>query len=137
MCVGKLAAPQQSQWRLALQLLRAGLRTRSIVPLEAVAELLTPPLSLLVAACLLICVASLLLWFPLAMLGRSLLAWRCLLHSDRLLSITSLHRQFTKPFCMHPVLCCGNYGSSLSLAGVGNIRRNGYVLRVHPDRGIF
>ncbi len=62
------AAPQQSSWRIAWQLLRTGLRTRSIVRLEAVAELLTPTLSMLVAACLLSVAVSLLLWSPLAML---------------------------------------------------------------------
>jgi cellulose synthase/poly-beta-1,6-N-acetylglucosamine synthase-like glycosyltransferase len=68
-------APQQSQWRLALQLLSAGLRKGSIVRLEAVAELLTPPLSLLVASCLLISAVSLLLWSPLQIvLGLMLLA---------------------------------------------------------------
>jgi cellulose synthase/poly-beta-1,6-N-acetylglucosamine synthase-like glycosyltransferase len=58
-------APQQSQWRIALQLLSAGLRKGSIVRLEAVAELLTPPLSLLVVSCLLLFVVSLLLFSPL------------------------------------------------------------------------
>ncbi len=62
------AAPQQSQWRIALQLLSTGLRKRSIVRLEAVAELLTPPLSLLVVSCLLLFAGSLLLWSPLAIL---------------------------------------------------------------------
>ncbi len=59
---------QQSQWQTVRQLLRAGLRYRSQVPVEAVAELLTPPLSLLVGSCLLVMVASLLLWSPAAML---------------------------------------------------------------------
>jgi cellulose synthase/poly-beta-1,6-N-acetylglucosamine synthase-like glycosyltransferase len=56
--------PQQSQWQTVWELLQAGLRYRSFVRLEAVAELLTPPLSLLVAACLLMVAVSLLLWFP-------------------------------------------------------------------------
>ena len=55
---------EQTQWQKAGQLLSAGLRTRNIVPLEAIAELLTPPLSLLVASCLFIFAASLLLWNP-------------------------------------------------------------------------
>jgi cellulose synthase/poly-beta-1,6-N-acetylglucosamine synthase-like glycosyltransferase len=55
-------APQQSQWHLALQLLSVGLRKGSFVRLEAVAELLTPPLSLLVATCLFLFVTSLLLF---------------------------------------------------------------------------
>jgi len=58
-------APQQSQWRLVLRLLGTGLRTRNLICLEAVAELLTPPLSLLVTFCLLILTDSLLLWVPL------------------------------------------------------------------------
>ena len=66
-------APQQSQWRIAWQLLGTGLRTKSIVRLEAVAELLTPPLSLLVAVCLLVSAVSLLLWSPLEMLFALLL----------------------------------------------------------------
>jgi cellulose synthase/poly-beta-1,6-N-acetylglucosamine synthase-like glycosyltransferase len=57
-------APQQSQWQRARRLLSEGVRTRSIVRLEAIAELLTPPLSVLVASCLLIFAASLLLWSP-------------------------------------------------------------------------
>jgi cellulose synthase/poly-beta-1,6-N-acetylglucosamine synthase-like glycosyltransferase len=60
--------PQQSQWQTAWQLLRTGLRYRCLVRLEAVAELLTPPLSLLVAFCLLTVAASLLLWSPAAIL---------------------------------------------------------------------
>lgn len=48
----------QSAWRL----LRAGLRQRDLVRLEALAELITPPLSTLIAGCLLLLVGSLLLW---------------------------------------------------------------------------
>jgi cellulose synthase/poly-beta-1,6-N-acetylglucosamine synthase-like glycosyltransferase len=59
---------QQSEWKIAWQLLREGLRYRSLVRLEAIAELLTPPLSLLVASCLLIFIASLLLWSPVEIL---------------------------------------------------------------------
>jgi cellulose synthase/poly-beta-1,6-N-acetylglucosamine synthase-like glycosyltransferase len=59
---------QQSQWQTVRQLLRAGLHYRSRVPVEAVAELLTPPLSLLVGSCLLVMVVSWLLWSPAAML---------------------------------------------------------------------
>jgi len=69
------SASQQSKWHIALQLLRTGLRTRSIVRLEAIAELLTPPLSLLVASCLLIFTASLLLWSPLEILLSLLLVF--------------------------------------------------------------
>lgn len=59
------SAPQQSQLHVAWQLLQASLRTRSLLQIEAIAELLTPPLSLLVAGCLLVLVASLLLLSPL------------------------------------------------------------------------
>jgi cellulose synthase/poly-beta-1,6-N-acetylglucosamine synthase-like glycosyltransferase len=71
----EVAAPQQSEWRIALQLLSAGVRTRSIIRLDAFAELLTPPLSLLVVSCLLIFAVALLLWSPVAiLLGFLLLA---------------------------------------------------------------
>ncbi|MBE3560369.1 MAG: glycosyltransferase family 2 protein [Ktedonobacteraceae bacterium] len=53
---------QQSQWRIALRLLKAAIRSRSLLHIEAVAELLTPPLSFLVLACLVTLVASILLW---------------------------------------------------------------------------
>jgi cellulose synthase/poly-beta-1,6-N-acetylglucosamine synthase-like glycosyltransferase len=52
----------QSSWRIALRLLRAGLHSRSFVCIEAIVELLTPPLSFLVGWCLLTLLASLLLW---------------------------------------------------------------------------
>jgi cellulose synthase/poly-beta-1,6-N-acetylglucosamine synthase-like glycosyltransferase len=61
------ADPQQSQWQTTWQLLQAALRHRSLVPLEAIAELLAPPLSLLVVSCLLLLIASLLLWSPAGM----------------------------------------------------------------------
>jgi cellulose synthase/poly-beta-1,6-N-acetylglucosamine synthase-like glycosyltransferase len=51
----------QSEWLTAWQLLCAGLRHRSLLRLEAVLELVTPPLSLLVVSCLVMVVASLLL----------------------------------------------------------------------------
>lgn len=59
------SAPQQSQLQVTWQLLQAGLRSRSLLQIEAIAELLTPPLSLLVASCLLVFVLSLLLLSPL------------------------------------------------------------------------
>lgn len=52
----------QPTWRIALRLARAGLAARDLVRLEAVAELLTPPLSVLVAGCALTLLASALLW---------------------------------------------------------------------------
>ena len=58
----------QSVWRIALRLLRDGLRLRDFVRIEAVAELLTPPLSFLVSSCLLTVIASLLMWFQLGLL---------------------------------------------------------------------
>lgn len=57
------ADPGQKNTRVAWNLLRAGIRHRDIVRLEAVAELLTPPLSLLVAGCATALVASLLVWY--------------------------------------------------------------------------
>lgn len=56
------SAPSQSSWRIALRLLRAGLRLRDWVRIDAAAELLVPPLSFLVGWCLLTLIASLLLW---------------------------------------------------------------------------
>ena len=56
------AAPHQSTWRIALKMLRDGLRLRDFVRVEAVAELLVPPLSLLVSWCLLTLILSFLLW---------------------------------------------------------------------------
>jgi len=56
--------PQQAQWRIALRLLSTGIRLGSFIRIEAAVELLTPPLSFLVSACLLMFVASLLLWSP-------------------------------------------------------------------------
>ncbi|GAC1353823.1 MAG: glycosyltransferase family 2 protein [Ktedonobacteraceae bacterium] len=53
---------QQSQWKIARNLLNTGIRLRSFVRIEAAIELLTPPLSFLVAACLLTLVASLFAW---------------------------------------------------------------------------
>jgi len=50
----------QATWRIAERLLRAGLRYRDFARIEAVAELLTPPLSLLVCGCMLTLIASLL-----------------------------------------------------------------------------
>jgi len=58
----------QPTWRLALGLLRAGLRSRDLVRAEAVAELLTPPLSLLVFGSALALPASLVLQFSAGLL---------------------------------------------------------------------
>jgi len=54
----------QPAWRIALKLLGAGLHLRNFICFEAVAELLTPPLSFLVCWCTLTLLASLLLWSP-------------------------------------------------------------------------
>lgn len=51
----------QTKWHIVLGLLRAGLLCRDYVRLEAIAELLTPPLSFLVGSCLLTCIAALVL----------------------------------------------------------------------------
>lgn len=56
---------QQSSWRTALHLLKSGLRTGNFVQIEAVLELLTPPLAFMVASCTLAFIASLLLRSPL------------------------------------------------------------------------
>lgn len=56
--------PGQSRWRTAWQLLRGGWRHRSLTRLDAAAELVTPPLSLLVTGCVLLLVAALLLAMP-------------------------------------------------------------------------
>ncbi len=52
----------QPAWRIALKLLGAGLRHHDFARIEAIAELLTPPLSLLVSWCLMTLIVSLLLW---------------------------------------------------------------------------
>ncbi len=54
----------QQNWQIALGLLRAGMRSRDMVRIEAIAELLTPPLSFLVCICFLTLVSSLLAWSP-------------------------------------------------------------------------
>lgn len=53
----------QPIWRVALRLLKAGITHRDLAFLEAVAELLTPPLSLLVVCCTLAFIAAVALWF--------------------------------------------------------------------------
>ena len=55
--------PLAPSWRIALRLLKAGLRSRDFARIEAVAELLTPPLSIVTCCCLLTFIASLLLWW--------------------------------------------------------------------------
>ena len=56
------SAGSQPAWRMALKLLGAGLRHHDLRRIEAIAELLTPPLSLLVSWCALALMLSLLLW---------------------------------------------------------------------------
>jgi cellulose synthase/poly-beta-1,6-N-acetylglucosamine synthase-like glycosyltransferase len=55
-------ASNQPAWKTTWRLLCAGISKRDPVRLEAILELLTPPLSLLVSWCLLVLVGSLLLW---------------------------------------------------------------------------
>jgi cellulose synthase/poly-beta-1,6-N-acetylglucosamine synthase-like glycosyltransferase len=55
----------RENWRIALGLLRAGLRSHDMARIEAIAELLTPPLSFLVCICFITLVSSLLTWSPL------------------------------------------------------------------------
>jgi cellulose synthase/poly-beta-1,6-N-acetylglucosamine synthase-like glycosyltransferase len=52
----------RSPWGVALRLLSGGIRQRDFVRIEALAELITPPLSLLVAGCLFSFVLSMLIW---------------------------------------------------------------------------
>ncbi len=52
----------QPAWKTAGKLLKTGIRNRDLVRIEAIAELLTPPLSYLVGSCLLALVGSLLVW---------------------------------------------------------------------------
>ncbi len=59
---------RQSHWRIAQQLLSSAVRLKSFICIEAAVELLTPPLSFLVSACLTTFVASLLLLSPTEML---------------------------------------------------------------------
>lgn len=51
-------SPDASAWRMTLRLVRAGLRRRSIAPLDAAAELLVPPLSMLLAALLVVLIGA-------------------------------------------------------------------------------
>jgi hypothetical protein len=53
---------KQSTWQIAFRLLGAGLRYCDFRRIEAIAELLTPPLSVLVSWCLITLMLSLLLW---------------------------------------------------------------------------
>jgi glycosyl transferase family 2 len=53
---------RQPAWKTAWRLLRAGVKYRDLVRIEAIAELLTPPLSYLAGWCLVIFLGSLLLW---------------------------------------------------------------------------
>lgn len=53
----------QPIWKTALLLIRAGLKDRDLVRFEVVAELLTPPLSLIVGWCGLTLVATICLWW--------------------------------------------------------------------------
>lgn len=57
-------SPDSSQpaWKIAWKFLKAGIKHRDFARIEAVAELLTPPLSYLVGLCLLTLGGSLLMW---------------------------------------------------------------------------
>jgi cellulose synthase/poly-beta-1,6-N-acetylglucosamine synthase-like glycosyltransferase len=52
----------QPTLRIAIELFKAGLQLRNFVCFEAIAELLTPPLSFLVGSCLITLIVSLLVW---------------------------------------------------------------------------
>ncbi|GHO43281.1 glycosyltransferase family 2 protein [Ktedonospora formicarum] len=56
------AEPEQPSWKIALRLFWSGLRARDGVRLEAMIELLVPPLSLLVGGCIIAVVFSCLLF---------------------------------------------------------------------------
>lgn len=56
------ASGGESKWQIAWRLLKVGLRQRDFARLEAIGELLTPPLSLLVGASLLALLLSLVVW---------------------------------------------------------------------------
>jgi cellulose synthase/poly-beta-1,6-N-acetylglucosamine synthase-like glycosyltransferase len=62
-----------STWQTAKHLMRAGISDRNFVCIEAVFELLTPPLSFLAGSSFLLLIASLLLWSPVALLAGLLL----------------------------------------------------------------
>lgn len=68
-------SPGASSWqrRIALRLFRDGLRRHSWVRLDALAELLTPPLSALAGGCALLLVAAIALLAPLQMIVAALL----------------------------------------------------------------
>jgi len=57
-----------SSWQIARRLIGTGIRQRNFVCIEAVFELLTPSLSFLAGSFLLVLIASLLLWLPVAIL---------------------------------------------------------------------
>ena len=61
MYAGSHQYPANQPWRIALKMLVSGLRLGDFVRIDAVAELLVPPLSFLVGWCLLTLIASLLL----------------------------------------------------------------------------
>ncbi|MEO8970497.1 MAG: glycosyltransferase, partial [Ktedonobacteraceae bacterium] len=63
----------QSTWHAVGTLLKAGLKYRDFVRIEAVAELLTPPLSLLVSWCMLTFVFSFFIWHWAGLLMSTLL----------------------------------------------------------------
>ncbi len=60
-------------WQTIWQLLKVGLRLRNGDCFDAIAELLTPPLSLMATLCVFVLALSLLLWSPLALLFSLLL----------------------------------------------------------------
>jgi len=60
----EIATLEQGTGQIALGLLRAGLRFRDMVRIEAIAELLTPPLSLLVCISFLTLIGSFITWSP-------------------------------------------------------------------------
>jgi hypothetical protein len=60
----------QPAWRIAFELFKSGLQLRSFVCYEAIVELLTPPLSLLVSLCCITLLLALLVWsLPGALFG--------------------------------------------------------------------
>ncbi|GCE46615.1 cellulose synthase/poly-beta-1,6-N-acetylglucosamine synthase-like glycosyltransferase [Thermosporothrix hazakensis] len=67
------AEEQRSTWQTVCSLLKAGIQHHDLARLEAIAELLTPPLSVIVSGCLLTLLASLVLFSPVSLAINALL----------------------------------------------------------------
>jgi cellulose synthase/poly-beta-1,6-N-acetylglucosamine synthase-like glycosyltransferase len=94
--------PSQSAWRIAPKLLMNGLRLRDFVRIEAVAELLVPPLSLLVGWCLLTVLLSLFLAFQPELLLSLLLTGGLMFYLITALYLLHPHREIYKALIYAP-----------------------------------